>query len=197
MTPVRETAGHLPGLQAHEVQWETLTFTRQGRTLEVAVPLLSEAQTLALADRVRRASRSYLKTLTVSQITSVIDQAISRLLDRRDPYRQKAEQLLPWVTGYDDTMVRLGLTSYLKTFRQPQLQRFLVEDFTNPLLLDTFQPSAKGGFSKAFGVDLAVHVWAGNVPGLPLWSLISGLLVKSGTMEWSNRWTDPPKRAPD
>jgi hypothetical protein len=27
-----------------------------------------------------------------------------------------------------------------------------------------------------------VHIWAGNVPGLPLWSLVSGLLVKAGNV---------------
>jgi hypothetical protein len=32
------------------------------------------------------------------------------------------------------------------------------------------------------GSDLTVHIWAGNVPGLPLWSLVSGLLVKSGNI---------------
>ena len=182
MTTERATAGHLPGLQAHEIQWQTLTFTRPGDTLEVAVPVLDDAQTVALANRVKAASRSYLKTLPVTQIVAVVDQAIARLLDPQDPYRQRMNRLLPWVTGYDDDMVRLELTGYLKTFRQPQLQRFLVEDFGNPLLLDAFQPRAKGGFSKAFGVDLAVHVWAGNVPGLPLWSMISGLLVKSGSI---------------
>jgi len=185
MSTLRETAGYLPGLQAHEVQWQTLAFTRRGHpleVLEVAVPVLTHDQTVALANRVKAASRLYLKTLTVTHIVAVVDEAIARLLDPQNPYRQKMDRLLPWVTGYDDDMVRLGLTGYLKTFRQPQLQRFLVEDFGNPLLLDAFQPRAKGGFSKAFGVDLAVHVWAGNVPGLPLWSLISGLLVKSGTL---------------
>jgi len=29
---------------------------------------------------------------------------------------------------------------------------------------------------------LLMHIWAGNVPGLPLWSLICGLLVKAGTI---------------
>jgi hypothetical protein len=77
-------------------------------------------------------------------------------------------------------MIRLGLTRYLKTFRAPQLQRFVTEDFANPKLLDEFQPRPKGGMAKALGPELMAHVWAGNVPGLPLWSLISGLLVKAG-----------------
>ena len=79
-------------------------------------------------------------------------------------------------------MIRLSLTDYLKTFRKPQLQRFINEDFANPKILDDFQPIMKGGFAKAFGPDCLLHIWAGNVPGLPLWSLISGLLVKAGNI---------------
>ncbi|MES2688156.1 MAG: acyl-CoA reductase [Pseudomonadota bacterium] len=182
MTLLRETAAYLPGLRADEVAWQTLTFESKGGGVEVAVPALTQAQVIALTQRVRRASRSYLKSLTVAQIVDIIDKAIHRLLDPQDPWRRKADSILPLVTGYDAEMVRLGLTGYLKTFRKPQLLRFLAEDFGNPQVLDDFVPRPKGGFSKAFGPDVAVHVWAGNVPGLCLWSLISGLLVKSGTI---------------
>ncbi len=182
MSTFEAVAGYLPGLKADELQWQTLSFSSWGNTLDVAVPVLSPAQLAALAERVRVASRATLKTMSVSQIIAVVDRAIARLLDPRDPYRIEAEWLLPLVTGYDPEMVRLGLTGYLKTFRAPQLQRFVAEDFANPKILDEFQPRPKGGFARAFGPELMVHVWAGNVPGLPLWSLISGLLVKAGNV---------------
>ena len=131
-----EIAGYLPGLQAEEVQWQTLLFTGAGQTLEVAAPVLSDEQITALTARVREASRSCLKSLNVARIVSIVDRAIARLLNPQDPYRQKADALLPLVTGYHPEMVRLGLTGYLKTFRKPQLQRFLTEDFGNAQLLD-------------------------------------------------------------
>jgi len=179
---VTERAGYLPGLAADEVAWETLSFRRAGRALDVAVPALTEAQIERVAARVREASRAHLKTLGVARIVAIIDRAVARLLDRGDPWRRKAEALLPLVTGYDAEMVRLGLTGYLKTFRGPELKKFLAEDFANPQILDDFQPMPKGGFARAFGPDLLVHIWAGNVPGLPLWSLVSGLLVKAGNV---------------
>ncbi len=177
-----ERAGYLPGLAADEVEWRVLRFGRGIETLEIEVPVLSDAQMAALAARVRDAGRHHLKTLSTARIVNIIDQAIARLLDRDDPYRRKAEALLPVVTGYDGEMIRLGLTGYLKTFRKPELNRFLAEDFPNPGILDDFQPIAKGGVARAFGPDILVHIWAGNVPGLPLWSLISGLLVKAGNI---------------
>jgi hypothetical protein len=175
-------AGYLPGLRDEEVDWKRVQLGTPYDGLTVALPELSSEQFKALASRIRQASRKHLKTLPVSDIVRTIDTAIARLLDAQDPYRQALERLLPRATGFDSDMVRLGLNSYLQTFRALQLQRFVTEDFANPKLLDEFQPRPKGGWSKAIGPDLLVHVWAGNVPALPLWSFVSGLLVKAGAI---------------
>ena len=177
-----ELAGHLPGLSAETVERETLRFSAWGRCVEVAVPALDDDQVAALAAHVRRARERCLAGLSTGEIVGVLDRAIRTLLDRANPRRRRAEELLPVVTGYDPETVRLGLTSYLKTFRAPQLTAFVAEDFANPGLLDGFQPLRKGGYGRAFGPALMAHIWAGNVPGLPLWSLISGLLVKAASI---------------
>lgn len=178
-----ERACYLPGLDSETIAWRTLTFARAGATaLEVAVPQLGEQDLARLASHVRRHAAERLRPLPVARIVEAIDAAIARLLDRQDPYRQRMEQALPAVTGYDSEMVRLGLTQYLKTFRKPELLRFLAEDFSNPAMLDDFQPLPKGGYGKAIGPPVLGHIWAGNVPALPLWSLVCGLLVKSGNI---------------
>ena len=175
-------AGHLPGLAPDEVHWQTLRYAAHGGHLDVEVPLLTDAQMQALAAHVRRAAQARLQPMTVDAVIGVIDRAVARLLDEKDPVRREADALLPIVTGFDAEMVRLGLTAYLLTFRAPQLQRFVAQDFANPKVLDGFQPALKGGAVRAFGPALLAHVWAGNVPGLPLWSLACGLLVKAGNI---------------
>lgn len=177
-----ERAGYLPGLSVDEVDWTDLHFGDGYDAVEISVPVLTDAQMAALAERVRAASRAHLSPIPVARIVDIVDRAVDRLLDRDNPLRQKAEKLLPAITGYDSEMIRLGLTGYLKTFRKPELQKFIAEDFTNPLILDDFQPMPKGGSARAFGPGILTHVWAGNVPGLPVWSLVSGLLVKAGNI---------------
>jgi len=172
-------AGYLPGLPAEQVQWHTLTFGEGAQRVDVVVPQLTPAQISALAAQVRTQGGAQLKAMPLSQVIAAIDRAIERLLNAADPYRLELELLLPRITGFDAEMVRLGLNAYLKTFRAPQLQRFVAEDFANPKVLDEFQPAAKGGMVRAYGPELLAHVWAGNVPGLPLWSLVCGLLVKA------------------
>ncbi|OKL37779.1 acyl-CoA reductase [Domibacillus mangrovi] len=179
---MRERAGYLPDIGETEFETKVLTFQSQSEKVEVEIPFLTNEQMNKVIEKVKRASSEILKSFSVSEIAGVIDQAIDQLLDRQSPYRQKAEKLLPVVTGYDEEIIRLGLTSYLKAFRKKELQRFLVEDLGNPLLLDDFQPRVKGGFSKAMGPNIVTHIWSGNVPALPLWSLISGLLVKAGNI---------------
>lgn len=177
-----ERACYLPGLDPDTLEWQRLSFARDGTGLEVAVPVLGPAELVRLAEHVRHNAAERLRAMPVARVVEAIDAAIARLLDRQDPYRKKMDQILPAVTGYDPEMVRLGLTRYLMTFRKPELLRFLAEDFPNPAILDGFQPLPKGGYGKAFGPPVLAHIWAGNVPGLPLWTMVCGLLVKSGTI---------------
>lgn len=175
-------AGYLPGINDADVTWHRLGLGDPQNPGWIEVPQLDNAQMTALAQRVRDASQVHLKTMQVSDIVRVIDKATARLLDAHDPIRQQLDQMLPLVTGFDAEMVRLNLTSYLHNFRGLQLHRFVAEDFPNPQVLDAFQPRIKGGWTKAYGPDLLVHVWAGNVPALPMWSFVSGLLVKAGSI---------------
>ena len=175
-------AGYLPGLNDADVTWHRLSVGTAQAPLLVDVPQLSTAQMTALAQRVQHASQTHLKTMSVSDIVRVLDKVTERLLDSRDVYRQQLERLLPQATGFDAEMVRLNLNAYLQTFRGLQLQRFVAEDFANPKVLDEFQPRTQGGWTRALGPELLVHVWAGNVPALPMWSFVSGLLVKAGSM---------------
>ncbi|MCO5089975.1 acyl-CoA reductase [Bosea sp. (in: a-proteobacteria)] len=177
-----EQAGHLPGLPREALRWREVGYDAWGGSVAIALPELDAAQAAQLCAHVRDQARARLKRMPVARIVAAIDAAAARLLDRDHPLRRKAEELLPVVTGYDRETVRLGLTGYLKTFRRPQLLRFLAEDFANPALLDGFQPTPKGGYLSARGPDLLLHVWAGNVPALSLWSLICGLLVKAGSV---------------
>ena len=183
MTTDVEYVGRLHGLDPERIHWEPRQYGGDGeKSLIALTPNLQSADLSVIASKVRLNARNSVKTWPVDRVLTAIDQTVARLLDRSHPVRKKMEHLLPIVTGYDEEMVRIGLTGYLKTFRKPQLQRFITEDFPNPGILDKFQPLVKGGFGRAFGPDLLAHVWAGNVPGLPLWTLIAGLLVKAASV---------------
>lgn len=142
-------------------------------------PQLTRAKLNEICAKLRSNRRTYLSQLKTDDIIEIIDQAVLRWLDPEYPLRSLAEALVPRLTGYDAELVRLELKRFLRGFRKKDLYRFLDEEFDNPGLLDGFRPRKSGGFTRVYGPELIFHVFSGNVPGLPIWSMIMGLLVKS------------------
>lgn len=174
-------AGHIPFHLEEDINYEKFPVGETGQDI-LLVPTLSNDQLQQIAEKVRKNNKHILKKYSVMHIVDVIDKTVQIMLDRNSIFRKQAEKWLPMISGYDPKMVRLSLTAYLKTFRKKELLKFLTEDFSNWSMLDAFQPRAKGGFSKAVSPNLITHIWAGNVPGIPIWSLIASLLVKAGSI---------------
>ena len=174
--------GHLPGIDPAQLRWQDLPDLDLGAAhrLQVAVP--TPAQLQALCEHLRGPGRQALRALPVRDIVQAIDAAIHVLLDPASEEHRTLLDWLPRVTGFSTEMVRINLNATLRTYRAPQLQRFVAEDFGGHNMLDGFAPRVTGGLTHAEGAALLTHIWAGNVPGLPLWSLISGLLVKAGNL---------------
>ena len=99
------------------------------------------------------------------------------------PYRQIAEKALPVSTGYDQETIQLEIKTFIRLFLQKNLLRFISSEFgNNGNLLDDFYPQISGGFSKAFGTETIFTVFSGNIPGLQIWAIVMGLLVKSSIL---------------
>lgn len=150
--------------------------------LVLEYPELSGGFIRDVANRLRQNREAYLSKLTTTEIVDKIDSAVQKWLDPAYPLRITAESLLPVITGYDPEVVRLHMKRYMRTFRRKELLRFLDEEFDPPAMLDEYRPRKSGGMSKAYGPELIFHVFAGNVPGVQLWSLIMGLIVKSASL---------------
>ena len=113
MVTFTEKAGHVPSFLADEISWEKLEFPENSTSLALEVPVLTAEQCDRITGHIKTSSAEFLKKQTTNAIIEVIDAAIERLLNRDDPVRQKAEQLLPLITGFDAEMIRLSLTDYL------------------------------------------------------------------------------------
>jgi len=174
--------GHLPGIDPDQVHWQVLPGLDLGPDHRLQVPALAPGQLQALCEHLRGPGRQALRALPVQTIVQAIDATIHVLVDPASEEHRTLLDWLPRVTGFSSEMVRVNLNATLRTYRAPQLQRFVFEDLGSANMLDGFAPRVTGGLTHAEGAALLTHVWAGNVPGLPLWSLISGLLVKAGNL---------------
>jgi hypothetical protein len=172
----------LPGLPENQIsRWATL---RAGPAGEAAlrVPALTAPELTAVLEAITGARDAHLARLPVLEIVSRLDKAVALWLDPGFPPRRQAEQLLPAITGYSPPMIRDGLNTLLRGLSREALLACLTAELGDPMCLDAFRPLRGTGLStQAFGPRLAVHIFSGNVPGLPVWSLICGLLVKAAS----------------
>ena len=156
------------------------TSTRGGVALQAPEP--TPALVTTLTERLRDAQQTHLADRPVLDIVDALGRVQALWSDPDFPLRRTAEDALPRLTGYAPLHVRRTLRDYLTTFRRDRLLRFLAQDFPDPGVLDGFRPSPAGGRRRARGPALLTQIFAGNVPGLPAWDLVCGLLVKSASL---------------
>jgi acyl-CoA reductase-like NAD-dependent aldehyde dehydrogenase len=146
--------------------------------VECRYPTPSEEFLAGTVEALRRAG-AQLAERPVMEIVAVLDAAAARLADGSDPLREEAERLVPAATGYSAAMTRLVLDRMCADWRADRLRRLLRAELTDPAALDRFVPASDGRRTRAYGHRLAFHIFAGNVPGVAVTSLVRSLLVKT------------------
>lgn len=97
--------------------------------------------------------------------------------------RDALDGVIAATSGYAPEMVRHVLDRMELDWRLPVLERLLAAELDGGRALEDFggQPGRQLR-SRAFGPDLTLHIFAGNVPGVAVTALIRSLLVKSAVL---------------
>ena len=153
-----------------------------GDTVTLRFPRLDAGMVHTLADSVRQHRDATLARYSTDRIVDVIARAAELWTNPQYPERRLAERLIPAITGYDASMVRLELKRYMRMFRRRELLRFVDDELDCPQMLDEYRPNRSGGYTRLYGPELSFHVFSSNVPGIPVWSMTMSLLVKSAVL---------------
>lgn len=160
-----------------EVTFESL---RVG-DLECRYPVPTPALMSETLESLRAAGRA-LAERPVDEVVQAVDAAAARLLDPDDPIRRDADRLLRAATGYSPEMATLVLDHMATDWMAGPTQRLLRAELGDAAVLDRFTTVDPHRQVRAYGPRLAFHVFAGNVPGVAVTSLIRTLLVKSPSL---------------
>ncbi|MEJ2502743.1 MAG: acyl-CoA reductase, partial [Gemmatimonadota bacterium] len=136
-------------------------------------PTLIEASVRTLRDAGRE-----LAERPVDDVVATIDRVAARLRDPGHPVGAEAERLVTAATGYHPAMTRLVLDRMSADWAAGPTRRLLRSELGDPAVLDRFVPAPGNRRRRAYGPQLAFHVFAGNVPGVAVTSLVRSLLVK-------------------
>jgi hypothetical protein len=149
--------------------------------VECRYPIPTPALVESTIRSLRRAARALVER-PVNEIVEAIDKAAARLLDREDPIRIEAEGVLAATTGYSPAMTTLILDRMAADWRADPIRRLLHAELGDPAVLDRFAAVDPRRRVRAYGPRLAFHVFAGNVPGVAVTSLIRSMLAKTPSL---------------
>ncbi len=117
----------------------------------------------------------------VIEILGSIGMAAGRLTSPGEPFYEELLDILPELTGYSRRMIEIGLERMGAAWTADALRSAIEGEFGGLEMLDDFQPRPTGGYQRAFGPSLTVHVFSGNIPGISVSSLVRALCVKSAS----------------
>ncbi|MBI4513393.1 MAG: hypothetical protein HY702_04705 [Gemmatimonadetes bacterium] len=169
----------LPGLEARDHDgFEEVTL---GEWV-ARVPRLRPEGVRRIAGELIRAGEERLERRPVADILDAVAAAARSITASDSDLRVSLERSLPLATGYAPAMVRLGLDRMAQDWRADVLRQALVAEFGDPEVLDRPRPRRDAlGKVRAFGPRLVAHIFAGNVPGVSVTSLVRALLVKAAS----------------
>jgi hypothetical protein len=170
-----------------------LTTVAEAAGLRVHVPVLEESDVGELCDRLLTARDRLLET-SVARVIGAVDRAARRFLDPDEPARGIALRAIVEVTGYAPAMAALVLDRMAADWLEPALEQLIDVELGGAAALENFVPRGERARARAVGLPLGLHVFAGNVPGVGVTSMIRALLVRSAVL--AKTAADEPVLAP-
>ncbi len=145
------------------------------------VPAFTPRTLREILEALRHKRDQVLAERPVLAIIDSVDQAARRLTRPGEPLYDELVATLPDLTGYSPRMIEIGLERMGAGWTAEALRGALEDEFGDLQVLDDFQPRTTGGFQRAYGPPLTVHVFSGNIPGVSVSSLIRATCVKSAS----------------
>lgn len=149
--------------------------------VQVTAPALDPGQIHDICTRLLVA-RERLAQLPVSRVIEAIDQAAGGLLDEQGTERALVLSSLQAISGFSAPMAVHLLDRAVQDWLAPQLERLLHDELGGPDAVESFVVRTGGRRSRAVAPPLGFHVFAGNVPGVAVTSIIRALLVRSAVL---------------
>jgi hypothetical protein len=149
--------------------------------ITILAPTMTPAAVRLTCERLI-AARARLLELPVSRVVDAIDTAARRLTDHRAGVRSDLLRALAAVTGYSPPMAALVLHRMSQDWSAPALDSLLEAELGGAAAIDGFVRRSARTRSRAVGAVLGLHVFAGNVPGVSVTSIVRALLVRSAVL---------------
>ncbi len=175
-------AFYLPPALAGSVETTLQRFGPPDDPLEIRLPLVTPEALAVWIAALRRARRERLATRPIAATIRSLDKVAQRFLDPRSRQRREAVEALSRGGSFSPPMTAQALDDAFAPLVRGGLARWLAAELGSATAMDRPMPGPGGTRRRAHGPEWIFQVYAGNVPTVPVWPLLSAPLLKSALL---------------
>ncbi len=180
MTPL--PTFYLPAGLENQLETTVQRFGPPHDAVEILLPVVTPGDLVRWIDAISAARCERLATRSTRSIARPLERVARRFLDGGDPVRRAAVAALARSGRFPEPMISHALDHAFGPLTRGGIDRWIASELGSAAALDRLVPRRSGPVRRAHGPPWALHVYAGNVPGIPVWPLYAALLLKSAVL---------------
>lgn len=150
--------------------------------LELHLPVVTADDLTRWIEVLREAREANLAPLTTAHIIRSLDKVTARFLDPGDSARREAIDSLSRSGRFTIPMIERALDDAFQPLARGGITKWLVSELGSVHALDRPVAGPAGILRRAHGPEWMLQIYAGNVPALPVWPMLSALLLKAALL---------------
>ncbi len=182
MTPGLYDAYYLPPGVAGDGETTVQRFGPPHDAIELRLPVVTPTAIAYWARSIAAARREYLLRRPAAQIHRALERVAERFLDPKSPARENAIAWLARSGRFSAPMVERAIDDTFRPLARGGVTRWVNAELGSAATLDRPTPDRRGVARRATSPEWVFQIYAGNVPGLPVWPLFSALAMKSAVL---------------
>jgi len=173
---------YLPPALAAGVETGVQRFGPAHDAVQIRLPVVLAADVTRWIEGIRRARAEHLAERPIARILRPLERVVARYLDKGDRARRSLIQSLSECGRFSAQMAERALDDAFEPLARGGFRKWIAAELGSVSALDQPVPTREGVLRRAIGPEWMLHVYAGNVPTVPVWPLFSALLLKSALL---------------
>ena len=170
-----------PGLE-REAETTVQRFGPAHDSIELRLATVTPASLVTWIDALVTAREELLARKPAAEIHRVLERVAQRVLDPQSHARRNAVAWLARLGRFSEPMIERALEDTFRPLAAGGVSRWVASELGSALALDAPAADRRGVPRRACGPEWMLQIYAGNVPGLPVWPLYSALAMKTALL---------------
>jgi acyl-CoA reductase-like NAD-dependent aldehyde dehydrogenase len=175
-------AFYLPPGLAKNAETSVQRFGPAHDSVELRLATVTPAAIDGWIDAICEARAERLVGRPAAEIHRVLERVAQRFLDPESAPRRNAVAWLARMGQFSAPMIERALEDSFRPLVSGGVSRWVASEIGSVAALDAPTRDRKGVPRRALGPEWMLQVYAGNVPGLPVWPLYSALAMKTALL---------------